>query len=104
MTTKQKLLNLIGLAMRARKTITGTELVIEGIQRANIDLVFVASDASENTIKKVTDKAKYYGVSYSTDLSSDELSQAIGKPRKVVAIQDKGFAESMEDMLKELDR
>lgn len=101
MTAKQRVLNLIGLAMRAGEIITGTELVVESIQKTNIELVFVGSDASENTIKKVTDKAKYYDIPYATNLTSAELSQAIGKQRKVIGIRDEGFAKSMNDMLKD---
>lgn len=49
---RQKAMNLIGLAMRAGKMITGEELTIGDIRRQKAKIVFVASDASENTRKK----------------------------------------------------
>lgn len=49
---RQKAMNLIGLAMRAGKMITGEELTIGDIRRQKAKIVFVASNASENTRKK----------------------------------------------------
>ncbi|MGC3347912.1 L7Ae/L30e/S12e/Gadd45 family ribosomal protein, partial [Enterococcus faecium] len=53
---RQKAMNLIGLAMRAGKQITGEELTIAEIRKLKAKLVFVATDASENTRKKIIDK------------------------------------------------
>ena len=50
---RQKAMNLIGLAMRAGKLITGEELTIAEIRKQKAKLVFVATDASENTRKKI---------------------------------------------------
>ncbi len=49
---RQKAMNLIGLAMRAGKLITGEELTIADIRKQKAKIVFVANDASENTKKK----------------------------------------------------
>lgn len=56
---RQKAMNLIGLAMRAGKLITGEELTIADIRKQKAKIVFVANDASENTKKKVKDKSSY---------------------------------------------
>ena len=47
-----KVMNLMGLAMRAGKLITGEELTIAEIRKQKAKLVFVATDASENTRKR----------------------------------------------------
>ena len=57
---KQKALNMLGLAMRAGKLITGEEMTINEIRKRKVNLVIVTIDASENTQKKVSDKSKYY--------------------------------------------
>ena len=49
----EKILNLIGLATRARKTSMGIDFVIGNIQHNKAKLVFIANDASIETIKKV---------------------------------------------------
>lgn len=49
---KQKAKNMLGLAMRAGKIISGEELVLRDIRQQKVPLVFVASDASQNTQKK----------------------------------------------------
>jgi ribosomal protein L7Ae-like RNA K-turn-binding protein len=55
-------------------------------------LIALASDASENTKKKIRDKASYYGIDVIESLTSTQLSQSIGKTNiKVIAILDEGF-------------
>lgn len=54
--TNPALLQLLGLAARARKTISGEELVVKEIRSGKAKLVFLASDASANTSKKIQDK------------------------------------------------
>lgn len=51
---KEKILQFLGLATRARKLVTGEELVISEVRRGNAKLVIVAEDASENTRKNCT--------------------------------------------------
>ena len=55
---RQKAMNLIGLAMRAGKLITGEELTIAEIRKQKAKLVFVATDASENTRKKISKRTQ----------------------------------------------
>lgn len=96
---KEKALNLLGLAMRAGKLITGEELTLKDIRVQKVQLVFVANDASENTQKKIKDKSLYYEVPCFACFTSAELSQAIGKNRMVVGVKDPGFAKKMKELL-----
>lgn len=83
----------IGLAYRARKVVIGTDMTIESIRKQKVHLVFVAHDASPLTIKKICDKASFYNVEVSQALSSQQLSDAIGKKGvKVMGITDRGFS------------
>lgn len=98
--TKKSLANFLGLAVRAGKTITGEELVVKSIQNGKAKLVFLASDASSNTQKKITDKSNFYEVKLTTIFSQNELSSAIGSDRKVLAVLDRGFSQKMEKIMK----
>ena len=99
MNNREKLSNLIGLAQRAGKVISGEELVIKTIQSRKAQLIFLAHDAGPNLTKKITDKSKYYKVEVSTVFDTLELSAALGKPRKVIAIADAGFSKKMSTLM-----
>jgi len=49
--------------------------------------------------KKINDKSHYYQVDVSTVFSTLELSSAIGKARKVLAITDAGFTKKMRSIM-----
>lgn len=86
------ILNNLGLCNRAGKLIHGSDSVIEGIKASKVKYVFLASDASINTKKRIKDKANFYSVEVSEEFTSDELSKAIGKNgRMVIGIIDAGF-------------
>lgn len=99
MNKQQQLLNLLGLAQRAGKIISGEELTIKSIQNGQAHLVFVANDASPNLIKTITDKCNYYELEFSQALNTLELSSAIGRPRKVLAVADAGFTKKMRTLM-----
>lgn len=96
---RQKAMNLIGLAMRAGKLVTGEELTIADIRRNKAKIVFVANDASENTKKKIKDKSSYYEVPCFELFSEAEITQMIGRPRKVFGILDNGFAKKTKELI-----
>ncbi|MGT2933905.1 YlxQ-related RNA-binding protein [Streptococcus catagoni] len=100
MNNLEKLSNLIGLAQRAGRVISGEELVIKAIQNQKAKLVFLANDAGPNVTKKVRDKSNSYNVEVSTVFNTLELSSALGKPRKVLAIADAGFSKKMRTLMK----
>ena len=86
------MMQLLGLAARARKLATG-EQVLANIRSKQAKLVIIAQDASANTKKKYQDKCSFYEVPYCFAESSVDLSHAIGQSnRMVVAVLDSGFA------------
>ncbi|MBM7643738.1 YlxQ-related RNA-binding protein [Streptococcus loxodontisalivarius] len=99
MNNLSKLSNLLGLAQRAGRVISGEDLVVKAIQAEQVQLVFLANDAGPNLTKKVTDKSNYYNIEVSTVFNTLELSSAIGKARKVVAIADAGFSKKMRTLM-----
>ena len=99
MSNLEKLSQLLGLAQRAGRVISGEELVIKAIQTRKAKLIFLAKDAGANLTKQVTDKSNYYDIEVSTVFSTLELSAAIGKSRKVLAITDTGFSKKMRTLM-----
>jgi ribosomal protein L7Ae-like RNA K-turn-binding protein len=88
------MINNIGLAYRARKVTVGTEITISELRNKKVFLIFLATDASDPTKKKVYDKAKTYQVEVIEAFQSNELSNAIGKKDiKVIGITDRGFSQ-----------
>ena len=96
---KQQVLNLLGLAQRAGRLISGEELVVDAIRKGQVKLVFLAQDAGPNLTKKITDKSKTYQVEVVTAFSTLELSIAVGKSRKVLAVTDAGFTKKMRSIM-----
>ena len=78
--------------MRARGLISGEENVVLELQKGAVKYIFLASDASENTKKRIQDKAFYYNIEIEDSYTSYELSHAIGKEnRMVIGIVNQGF-------------
>ncbi|MHC5267944.1 YlxQ-related RNA-binding protein [Enterococcus sp. LJL98] len=97
--SKEKALNLLGLAMRAGQLVTGEELTLKDIRANKVRLVFIAQDAGKNTQKSIKDKSSYYKVPCFDCFDSTQLSLAIGKNRMVVGVKDQGFAKKIEELL-----
>jgi ribosomal protein L7Ae-like RNA K-turn-binding protein len=96
----RQLKQMLGLAMRARKVVTGEELVTGAIRSNQARLVLLATDASVNTTKKISDKCRHYAVPLYVPADRFELGAAIGKEARVtVAITDAKLAESIQHLL-----
>lgn len=95
-----KVSDYLGLAYRARKLKTGSDVSLTEIQKQTADLVLISSTASEGTKKKFTDKATYYKVPHYI-IDESIINNAIPKKNiKVLVIIDKGFSESIVNILK----
>ena len=85
-------LQILGLAMRARKLVLGEDFIIQAMRQETHKLVLLASDAGENITKKIMDKANTFHVEVNQSFTASELSNAIGKQNRVaVLVKDKGF-------------
>lgn len=95
-----KVLSLIGLAMKAGKLASGEFSVEKSVKTGKGLLVIVAGDASENTKKKFRNMCEFYEVPLYFFSDKTSLGQTCGKEyRASLAIQDENFAKAM---LKEL--
>ncbi|GAA6820646.1 YlxQ family RNA-binding protein [Helicobacter pylori] len=99
---KEKIVNFLGLAMRAGKVKTGESVIINEIKKHRIQLVIIAEDASENTKKIIQNKCESYHISFRIFGTRSELGQALGKVERVnVGITDQGFAKKLLSMIEE---
>lgn len=93
---KNKLMSMIGFAKKAGKIASGEGISLENIKKNKAKLVVLANDASENTAKRILDKAKYRNIAVLRILNRKEIGKAIGsEDRVVISITDKQFAESI---------
>ncbi len=98
----QQIFNMIGLAKRAAKISYGATTLAKITQNAT-RLVFVASDASDNTKKRAINKCIHYKVEFYDQFNSDQISQAIGDNNiKVLSINDVNIAKKILSLLTQL--
>lgn len=90
-----RILTSLGLCSKAGKLIFGVPMIIEAMQKGKkIFLVLEASDTSDNTHKKITDKCSFYGVEkIRLDFDGGNIASFVGKSSSLaaVAITDEGF-------------
>lgn len=97
---QQKVLNLLGLARRANKLVTGEDRVLAAIRQQKVALVFFAKDGGSSSQKKFTDKTRFYQIPLVTAFTRDELTGATGMARSVIGVNDQGFARQMKAYLR----
>lgn len=99
-----KILSLIGLATKGRKTVSGEFSTDKAVKSRKAFLVVVATDASDNTKKMFCDMCSFYKVPYFEYSTKEELGHAMGKElRASLAITDEGFAKSIIKLKNELN-
>ena len=98
---ENKAYRLLGLAKRAGKVISGTDGVINSVRYGKANVVILATDASDNTKKQITDKCISFNVPLINTALRDELSHSIGvENAAAVAVSDKNFAKAILDSCK----
>ena len=99
----KKAASAIGLAKRAGKVTCGIPLIIEALRAGKGPSLVVASEtASANSLKKISDKCKFYGTEIITiPLSPDELAHCVGNSGSVaaVSVNDGGLADLVRSAL-----
>ena len=87
-TDEEKLLRAIGLGMRAGAVVFGVPMICEAMKKKKAPkLVLEASDSSDNTHKRISDRCAFYKVKH-VRLGADgmTLAAAIGKSSAVAAV------------------
>lgn len=100
----EKTLSYIGLCKKSGKLVAGTDLTTEAIRAGKVRAAFTSSDASANTVKRISDGCGYRNLQYaSLPFTSEQLGGAIGKSGGIasIGITDGSFAEMI---LKSLDK
>ncbi len=96
MDSRQKVLNLIGLATKAGKTVSGEFSTEKAVKSGKARLVVVSEEASDNTKKMFTNMCTYYKVSICYFGGKGELGHAMGREmRASLAVVDEGFAKAI---------
>ena len=93
---QDKVLSMIGLAMKAGKVGSGEFIVEKSVKEGKAFLVIVANDASDKTKKNFTDMCKFYKKEIIFYSDKESLGRAIGKKlRASICINDEGFSKSI---------
>lgn len=102
---EKNLLGMIGICRGAGATVIGVPMICDELRKRGIGyrhiIVFEASDTSNNTHKKITDKCNYYKVRH-IRLASDclTLGGAVGKSAvAAVAVMGENFCRAVEGKL-----
>lgn len=92
--------SLLGMANRAKKIVSGEEIVRNSIRKGEVLLLIISEDASNNTKKRFINTSTYYNVTYVFLGEKNNLGNSIGKSeRAVIGITDKGFSDKILKMV-----
>lgn len=96
---ENKILSTLGICRKAGKTVMGTDNVCKRMrEKRDVFVILAANGISENTAKKLSDKASYYNVPVIyTEFDMQALGSAVGNDSgsACVGITDKGLADSI---------
>ena len=94
-----KILSYVGLCRKAGKLIPGTAQATDAIRSGKAVMSLLSSDASDNTVKRISDCSRYRGVECVTlPFTSEQLGAAIGKESiAAAAVTDTRFAEMIKN-------
>lgn len=95
-----RVLSFLGLCRRAKKLVIGADVTVQSVEEGRSTLVIFADDASKNSLKKVFTACQDHGVTaIPAGRNKDALSAALGRLCAVLSVEDKGFADKLEQML-----
>ena len=96
MESNKKLLNLIGLATKAGKTVSGEFSTEKAVKTGKAYLVIVSEEASANTKKMFSNMCTYYKVPIYYFGGKEELGHAMGKQfRASLAVTAEGLSKAI---------
>lgn len=94
--SNNRILSMISLAKKAGKLVSGEFAVDAAGKSGEACLIILAEDASDRTLKSVTDMCRFYEVPYVIYSTKDNLGRAIGKENRAqIAITDENFAKGI---------
>lgn len=85
---------MIGMAYKAKKVISGEEILRKSIKENKVKLIIIAEDAADNTKKRFINSATHYNLPYYIYLTMDDFGKCLGwKSRAVIGITDTNFSD-----------
>ena len=94
--TNEKVYGMIGLARRAGKTVSGGYATMEAVKSGKAALVIAAKDASQRTLKTVSDKCSWRGIPLRFVDDGERLGRAMGQEyRSQMALTDEQMAQAI---------
>lgn len=101
---KQKILNLLGMAQKSGKLISGDFASETHLRKTTAPLLFIASDGGNDNKKKYTFLAERQHIEHVDLFTKEELGAAIGKGQRVIVIvNDHGFAKALRKLLCDME-
>jgi ribosomal protein L7Ae-like RNA K-turn-binding protein len=82
----QAVLQMLGLATKAGKTVTGYENCKNAIKSGKAKMVIIAQDASVSTIQPLIDLCGYHKVRYDIMADKEKIGIFTGKQNRAVAV------------------
>lgn len=96
MENKKKVLNLIGLATKAGKVVSGEFSTEKAVKDGKAVMVVISEESSDNTRKLFANMCTYYEVPIYIFGGKTELGHAMGKEQRAsLALLDQGFAKAV---------
>jgi len=98
--TRQKVRGLVGLGMRGRLVVVGSERVKIEAQKGGVFLAIVAMDASRHTLDKVVPTLRARHIEFIEWPSAADLGAVVGKETTAaVGIADQALARGIRDII-----
>ena len=98
----EQLLPLLGIARRAGRLSLGFDAATESMQKGRAQLLLLADDLSERTVRNITMTARQTDTHIIvTNVPMTQLGAAVGKSTGIISVNDKGFAEKMKTLCAE---
>ena len=93
----ERILTLLGFASKSGKLAYGFDMSVESVKKGKSKLLLTADDVSEKSQKEVIYFADKSNVEYIIlkGISTETLSNAIGKSCGIVSVNDSGFAKAI---------
>lgn len=92
----EKFYGMVGLAIKAGKTVMGGAACDAGIKNGKVKLMLVDGEASQRTKKDFTSACAYYEVDIIVLDDTNDLEKRFG--RKLVGITEAGFAKKAKEL------
>ena len=95
---------MLGISKKAGKLITGIDPAEEEKKKRKVMMLFLAEDLSPKTAVKIEKTADGFNVkTIKVNCTMDEISFSIGRRTGILAITDKGIAQSLEKLAVQID-